>query len=182
MVWNKIWGRRVMGALVWAAALMGCQTAAERAVWQITPARSDAQIEVMSTADVSIFDVISPSGIGGAEVTLQEGPLPPRLVFRLHLRGLEQFRLRYGDVVITVAATGLDEPSSRQERHLISAPAQVETLDASSRFWLPLRLVTEPGGTGHIPLENGYFELVAPPDLQASATRSFGFEWIDFFR
>ena len=166
--------------LCWA--LTACQPAPARAIVTATPARPDAQIEVTQMLTQTLLDVVSRSGIGQADVHLTAGARPPRLVVRLHLRGLEQFRLIYGDTIVTAAVTSVGQPVIRQQRSRVSAPAQEETLRATSRFWLPLRLVTDSATEARIPLENGFFELEASPDLLASDVRDFRFEWIDFFR
>lgn len=168
--------------LFWA--LTACQPAPARAIVTATPARPDTQIQVTQMLTQTLLDVVSRSGIGQADVHLTAGTRPPRLILRLHLRGLEQFRLIYDDSIITAAVGSVGQPVIRQQRSLVSAPAQaqVETLRATSRFWLPLRLVTDSAAEPRIPLENGFFELEASPDLLASDVRDFRFEWIDFFR
>jgi len=168
--------------LVLPWVLTACQASPAPAVITATPRRPDAQIEVTQSPTQTLLMVVSQSGIGEADVSLTPGAKPARLIFRLHLRGLEQFRLIYGDTVITAAVASAGQPIVRQQRSLLSAPATEESLTAASRFWLPLRLVTDAAGEARIPLENGFFELEAPPDLLAGDTRAFRFEWIDFFR
>ncbi len=146
-------------AIPWV--LTACQASPAQAVITATPRRPDAQIEVTQTPTHTLLTVVSQSGIGEADV---------------------QFRLIYGDTVITAAVASAGQPIVRQQRSLLSAPATEESLTAASRFWLPLRLVTDAAGEARIPLENGFFELEAPPDLLAGDTRAFRFEWIDFFR
>ena len=173
-------GPLLLLALPWV--LTACQASPAQAVITATPRRPDAQIEVTQTPTQTLLTVVSQGGIGEADVSLTPGAKPARLIFRLHLRGLEQFRLIYGDTLITAAVASAGQPIVRQQRSLLSAPGTEESLTAASRFWLPLRLVTDTAGEARIPLENGFFELEAPPDLLAGDTRAFRFEWIDFFR
>ena len=175
-----VWGPLLLLALPWV--LTACQAQPAVAVVTATPTRADTRIEVTQTLTETLVDVVSLSGIGEADVRWTEGTPPARLVLRLHLRGLEQFRLIYGDTLITAAVASAGEPLVRQQRSQVSAPGSEESLTATSRFWLPLRMVTDAASGPQIPLENGYFELEAPPDLLAGEVRAFRFEWVDFFR
>ena len=173
-------GPLLLLALPWV--LTACQASPAQAVVTATPRRPDAQIEVTQTPTQTLLAVVSQGGIGEADVSLTPGAKPSRLIIHLHLRGLEQFRLIYGDTIITVAVASVGQPIVRQQRSLVSAPVIEEPLTSTSRFWLPLRLVTDAASGAKIPLENGFFELEAPADLLAGDYRAFRFEWIDFFR
>ncbi len=175
-----ICGPLLLLALPWV--LTACQASPGPVVVTAVARRPDAQIEVTQTLTETLLDVVSPSGIGAADVSLTPGAKPPRLIIRLHLRGLEQFRLIYGDTIITAAVASVGQPIVRQQRSLVSAPATEESLTAASRLWMPLRLVTDAASGAKIPLENGFFEVAAPPDLLAGDYRALRFEWIDFFR
>lgn len=71
----------------------------------------------------TVLEVVSQGGIGAADVEMGPGPRPPRLVIRLHLAGLEQFRLIYGDTIITAAVASVGQPIVRRRRSLLDAPA-----------------------------------------------------------
>ncbi|MFZ2423656.1 MAG: hypothetical protein WA029_21190 [Anaerolineae bacterium] len=175
----------MVGPVLWLAlpwVLTACQASPAPAVVTATPSRPDAQIAVTQTPTQTVLEVVSQGGIGEADVEMGPGARPPRLVIRLHLAGLEQFRLTYGDTIITAAVASVGQPIVRQQRSLLSAPATEETLTDASCFWLPLRLVTDTATAAQIPLENGAFELELSPDFWAGDYRSFHFEWIDFFR
>ena len=173
---------RAAALVTGAWMLIACQAPAAQAVVSATPRRPDAQIAVTQTPTQTLLMVTSPGGIGAADVEMGPGARPPRLVVRLRLAGLEQFRLIYGDTIITAAMASSGQPVSRQQVSRVSAPQVEETLTDASRFWLPLRLVTAMGAGAQIPLKNGAFELELPPDFWAGDYRSFRFEWIDFFR
>jgi hypothetical protein len=175
-----ICGPLLLLAVPWV--LTACQARPAQAVVTATPTRLDTRIEVTQTPTQTLLDVVSPSGIGEADVRLTEGTRPARLVLRLHLRGLEQFRLIYGDTIITAAVASVGKPVISQQRGSIAAPTSEEALSASSHFWLPMRLVTDAAAQARIPLENGFFELEAPSDFLTGEVRAFRFEWIDFFR
>ena len=167
-------------ALPWV--LTACQASPAPAVVTATPSRPDAQIAVTQTPTQTVLEVVSQGGIGEADVEMGPGARPPRLVIRLHLAGLEQFRLTYGDTIITAAVASVGQPAIMQQMSRVSAPQVEETLTDTSRFWLPVRLATATGAGAQIPFKNGFFELELPPDFWARDYRSFHFEWIDFYR
>ena len=59
------------------------------------------QIKVKIEGDSAMLDVFSPSGIGGATITLTQGQWPKAVVLRLHLRGLEYFTASNGKIKLT---------------------------------------------------------------------------------
>lgn len=168
--------------LALAGLLIACRAPAAPAVVSATSRRPDTQVTVTQTLTQTLLVVTSPGGIGAADVEVEPGVWPPRLVIRLHLAGLEQFRLIYGDTIITAAAASVGQPVIMQQMSRVSAPQVEETLTDASRFWLPVRLATATGAGAQIPFKNGFFELELPPDFWAGDYRSFHFEWIDFYR
>ncbi len=61
------------------------------------------QVKVKFDGNSATLDVFSPSGIGGATITLPptQGPWPKTFVLRLHLRGLESFTASNGKIKLT---------------------------------------------------------------------------------
>jgi hypothetical protein len=145
-----------------------------------TAAEGDGNdLAVSSSGDAVVVDVQSHSGIGAATVELVSGTPPATIVVRLHLSGLEMFRLSYGQTVITAAV-------SNGDIHSISE--SVELPDGSSRpivsgdpLWLDIRASSAQQPPA-IPLQRGYFEIRLPTGLLHERQRSFGLRWIDFYR
>jgi hypothetical protein len=138
--------------------------------------------DVINTAvegDSAVFDITSPSGIGGATVRLSGRTWPEHLILYLHLQGLEQFRLGYGEVVVTTAVSSQDGSTYQS----ITTPNVTEQpIEPGSPYWLKTNVVTADGSSGTTPLENGYFVLELPADFRQSGAVEFSLEWVDFFR
>jgi hypothetical protein len=56
-------------------------------------ANPDDQVSLQYENGMEVIDIRSPSGIGSASFELESGVMPGEIVLRLHLTGLEQFRL-----------------------------------------------------------------------------------------
>ena len=59
------------------------------------------QVKVKLDKDSATLDVSSPSGIGGATITLAKGKWPTTVIVRLHLSGLESFAISNGKTKLT---------------------------------------------------------------------------------
>lgn len=110
------------------------------------------------------FDITSERGIGKIEFE-RRGAAPATLTFRLHLKGLEEFKLTWGDRAVTV-----NYPSSG---------GQLATPDPADPLAMPVAIeAADPT----IPLADGYFVLTAPPAFIQDAPERFTVQWIDFYR
>jgi hypothetical protein len=137
------------------------------------------EVSVSVQGEAAIFAVHSQSGIGSAAVELLSGAPPRSVVLRLHLQGLEQFRLLYGETVLTASVSSSDASSISQS--IASSQGGEQQIAPGSPFWLDVRVVS-PEGEPRLPLEQGYFEISLPEDLLRDGRTSFSFEWIDFYR
>lgn len=145
-------------------------------------ATSDADgnlVNISTTGDTVIVDVHSRSGIGAATVDLVSGTAPAQISVRLHLHGLEAFRLSYDHTVIAVAV-------SSDEHHSVSQ--QVELPDGGTRaipsdspLWLDLEMVSAQDSSTPS-LQPSVFTIHMPPGLMNEQRRSFTIRWIDFYR
>jgi hypothetical protein len=126
-----------------------------------------------------IIDVHSQSGIGRASLERVSEQIPDKIVLRLHLAGLEEFRLSDGNtsLVASVSSSG-----SREIIQSVVTPGENErNLTQDSPLWMDIRVVpgqtaTPSGSTG-----SGYFEITLPEELQRDGQR-FSIEWVDFYR
>ena len=137
--------------------------------------------EVTASAEdgTLVVDVHSRSGIGSASVEHAAGTFPETIVVRLHLRGLEEFRLSYDDTTITASVSSGDSRSVFQNA---TQPGEGERpITPGSPFWMDVRIVTD-RATPHIPLDQGYFEITLPKGFLREEQRSFSIRWIDFYR
>jgi len=137
------------------------------------------ELTVNAQGDTALIEVHSQSGIGSATVELLSGAPPQDIVLRLHLQGLEQFRLLYDGTVVTASVTGDDIDNIIESATSTGGGEQSITPD--SLLWLDIRVVSGED-TPHIPLDQGYFEITLPKNFLNDGRRSFSIRWIDFYR
>lgn len=127
-----------------------------------------------ATGDV-VFDITSEKGIGRIEFERLGAP-PETVTMNLRIKGLEEFRFTWGDVRVTGHVSTQDgvvrEDMSR-------AGGQAAAIDETSPYWMPVRIEA---ASAQIPLEDGYFAVVAPPAFIEDAPTRFTVQWIDFYR
>jgi len=147
--------------------------------FNVTSSKQGDTITITSEEDVSIIDVNSPSGIGSARVELVSGILPQKMIARLHLKGLEEFRLLYADNVIVASASSGSAFNNSNQRILLSDTE--EPILPGGPLWMEIRIVSDQMAP-NIPLEEGYFEITFPQEFTEKAGTSFEIQWVDFFR
>jgi hypothetical protein len=140
---------------------------------------SGNELKVSIEGETAVIDIQSRSGIGAATVELVSGTPPETIVVRLHVHGLESFRLSYEQTAITASVSSSDSGSVLQE---ISLPGGTTSpLTSGSPLRLDIRAVSGQA-TPTIPLQQGYFEIRLPKRLLSDRQRSFAIQWIDFYR
>jgi hypothetical protein len=105
--------------------------------------------------------------------------LPQKMIARLHLRGLEEFRLLYADTVL-VASASSGSTFNPVERRILSSGTEQPVLPGGP-LWMEIRIVSDQT-VQNIPLEEGYFEITFPREFAGKAGISFEIQWVDFFR
>lgn len=132
------------------------------------------RVAVTSDEDRAVFDVWSETGIGGASVSLTAGDMPPALLLRLHLRGLEQMTFAYDDTVVSLSVpSGAGRPVLRS----VVVHGDEMPVTPQSPHWVDVTLVdSADSATG------GYFQVAAPQAFFDAATAQFQISWIDFYR
>jgi len=146
----------------------------------ITTKRDDDRVEVKGDQDKTIFLVHSPFGISQAVIERAGEKWPDAVVLRLHLKGLENFRVTGGKVKLEGSASLRDgKPLVR----LWGDGKEDAPLDAKSPYWTEVRIL---GGDGkqakELPLKGGYFEMQLPEALFEGNPKSITVNWIDFYR
>ncbi len=137
------------------------------------------ELTVSAAGEMTLFDVYSQSGIGSATVELVSGGPPQDIVLRLHLQGLEQFRLLYDGAIVTASVSGNDIGNLVESATLAEVGERPITPD--SPLWLDIRIVSGQASP-QTPLDQRHFEIRLPKDLLQEGRRSFSIRWIDFFR
>ena len=169
----------VSAALVTATLLVltSCVAVGSQPItYSVTPGKEDAAvIYQVNGGDVTV-DVRSQSGIGSAQLAQTGGSAPTSLTMRLYLKGLEQFTFQYPAATVTVAVSSHD--GSVSESVSLEGGAS-QPISPDSPYWMPVKInATDPS----IPLQDGYFEILASKDFLTSASREFTLHWVDFYR
>jgi hypothetical protein len=158
------------GAAVGWALLGACAPPQDEGAPPVFRAQAEGggnRLAVQHDGTTTVFDVYSESGIGRANVQLESGTPPASILIRLHLTGLEQFRLVFNGTTLNVSVSSTGHTAQALHQDGMERP-----LAATS----PLRLGVERRAA------DGYFELTLPSDFIERGAHSFAFEWIDFFR
>lgn len=140
----------------------------------ITTEGVQTKVVMQLEGDTAVFDITSPTGIGGANVQLSSGDWRPTVILRFHLNGLEEMTLTYGETSTAVNISSTDSQ--------VSQSANNTPIDSGSPYWLNVSLQNEDGSAGQVPLENGTIEVTLPPDFHTQNPDSFHIRWIDFYR
>ena len=178
-----IWILAMLGLI--AGSFCACGTSHNNlARFEVIPKKEADQIEVSFEDQAAVFDIFSPGGIGGAEVKLTSGALPEKVLLRLHLKGLEEFRLTAGDKTLLASVSSHGDNAVQES---ISAKSNDSdswrTIDPDSPYWMDIHIMDpEENTTPNIPLENGYFEVTLPTYFIKTKISDFSIRWIDFYR
>jgi hypothetical protein len=141
--------------------------------FQVETPNADAQVTVTREGERTIIDVVSERGIGEATITLVSGPKPASMTVRLHLDGLEQFTVRYGETEIMLAVPSAgDLPSFQSVRQAASTSGDEEMIAADSPFWMETTVSDD----------DPRFEVELPRDFLDGPETTLTIHWIDFFR
>ena len=127
------------------------------------------QLTVSVEGETVVLDVHSQRGIGNATVELTSGAPPKNIVIRLHLKGLEEFRLSYGQRVIAAQVSSGDNSIAQS---VVSPNGDEQAITNDSLFWMNIGIVAG----------QGYFEIRLPKDVLREGRRSFAIRWVDFYR
>jgi len=175
---------RSLGLLMAGILIAGCMTSSgdsptSMPSFTISAEGAGNELSVNVEDEIAIVDVRSQGGIGSATIELVSGTLPKNIVIRLHLKGLEEFRLSYDQTLITASVSSGEGGSVGQS---VGAPDGDGTpIAPGSPFWIAIRIVPDQA-TPYVPLDRGYFEITLPDDFLQGAHHSFSIRWIDFYR
>ena len=159
--------------------MMNCVSACEDdSPFNITTKRDDDKVEVAFEQDKAVISVHSPSGISQAIIERSDNKWPTNVMLRLHLKGLEYFKVTNGNVTVEAALSSQDG-----KVRLWKDNAETQLLDAKHPYWMEIRMVGKDGKSARtIPLIDGYFELQLPKALFEDHPNSITLNWIDFYR
>ena len=141
--------------------------------------RADSRIELSGAGSGGevVATVNSKSGIGSATLSRVGESWPKELVVRLHLRGLESFKVENGATVVEWSKSSSGAQTSRVS--LRQAGGGEQALVTGSRYFSELKTV---GTDPTVPLRDGYFEIALPAALLEGNPEEITLRWIDFYR
>jgi hypothetical protein len=125
----------------------------------------DDQVGFEFENGTSLIDIQSPTGIGSAAFELESGSMPGNIILRLHLKGLEGFRLTSPKDQISASVSG-----GEIENQTILSSGTESSLLPGHPLWMEIQ-----------PAE-GYFDITVPQEFIRNAGKMFEIEWIDFYR
>jgi hypothetical protein len=167
-------------SLIVLALAVTAAAAGDTPPFKITTKQADDRVGMKVEKDKVIVWVQYPFGISQALIDRKDEKWPDAVVLRLHLKGLENFKVTKGKVKLEGSASLQDgKPLVR----LWKDGKEDEPLEARSPHWIDVRIV---GGDGQpakeIPLKGGYFELSLPRALFEGDPKAVTVSWIDFYR
>jgi len=180
---KSIWLLAILGLIM--VGFCACGSSHNNlAKFEVVPKKEADRIEVSFEEQAAIFDIFSPGGIGSAEVKLASGALPEKILLRLHLKGLEEFRLTAGDKTLLTEVSGHGDNAVQESISNTSNDSEDwQTIDPGSLYWMDIKVVDpEARPTPQIPLKNGYFEVAVPSYFIKTNISAFSIRWIDFYR
>ena len=86
----------------------GCTDAVKESQFKITTKRADDMVDVEVKNASMVFSVHSPFGISQAVIESTSGTWPDTVMLRLHLKGLESFKVINGEITIEAAVSSQD--------------------------------------------------------------------------
>jgi len=145
--------------------------------------KDDARISIQVEGERAFVDIFSASGIGSADLEITSPTLPRQILMRFHLRGLEELRFAYHDVVITASLSSTKEHEIRQSFSKTGTPsAAAGAITSGHAHWMKISIVPGEGMPPTLPLQQGYIEVEVPASFIAGGHRRMTIRWIDFYR
>jgi hypothetical protein len=123
-------------------------------------------------------DLRSQRGIGRARIEHVSGDPAGNLVLRMHLAGLEEFRLFYNEISLSASVSSDDLHAITQSALTASEGERPITMD--SPFWLDIQVTSDADSTQD-PLDPGQFEITLPKIFLREG-QAFKIQWVDFYR
>ena len=167
--------------LVAVSGLCRVITASDKSpTFKITTKRGNDKVEVKVEKDQTLFSVHSPSGISQAVIERENEKWPDVIMLRLHLTGLESFRVSNGKFTVEASVSSHD---AKERVRLWKDGREDSPLDSKSPFWMAIRMIGDDGKpVKTIPLTDGHFQIRLPKAFFEDNPKSITINWIDFYR
>ena len=167
------------GLLVMAVAVTNAADD-EPPSFKITTKRDDDKVDVKIEKGKATLSVHSPFGISHTVIERGGEKWPDAVVLRLHLKGLENFKVTNGKV--TLEGTALLQDGKAVVR-LWKDGKEESPLDAKTLYWIEVRVLDGDGKAAkELPVKGGCFEMPLPKAFFEANPKSITVNWIDFYR
>lgn len=145
----------------------------------ITSANPEDMVTIARVEGVTVIDVLSPRGIGAAQVQLSPALADGSIQVRFHLQGLEQATFDNGAAQLTVS---LSSHAPYPVSQTLTTAEMTRPLDPDDARWALVAL--SPGETASptIPLASGVIVITLPAAFVDARHPDLSLSWIDFFR
>lgn len=169
-------GKKDMDFLLGRLSGFRKQWEAQQPTLEAEVGREDSGVRFLVKDGKTIIDITSNFGIDKATIRRKSEEWPKSNLVRLHLGGLESFKVGGKGFAIewSVASTG-----DHEARSSLVSGKRVAEIKKDSPFYSEIRIV---GGEKKIPLKDGYFEVPLPAKLFEGNPETISLEWIDFYR
>lgn len=145
---------------------------------RITTKRDSDKVEVTVEKDMAVISIRSPFGISHTVIERSGNDWPDNVMLRLHLKGLENFKVTNGTDTLDAAVS-----SQNAKVRLWKDGKENPLLDSKHPYWMEIRKVGKDGKpVKTIPLKDGFFEMQLPKALFEDHPKSITVNWIDFYR
>jgi len=118
----------------------GCTNVVNEPQFKITTKRDNDKVEVKVERDKNIFSVHSPFGISQTIIERTYGTWSDIVMLRLHLKGLENFKVSNDKVTLHAAVSSQDG-----NVRLWKDGKEDSALDSKSPYWMEIRRVSDDG-------------------------------------
>ena len=165
-------------AVMAAVLSTGCTNTVNEPQFKIITKRDHDKVEVKVQKGTTVFLVHSPFGISQAVIERTDENWSDIVMLRLHLKGLENFKVTNGKVTLDSAVSSQDGNVRLWKDGKEDSP-----LDSKSPYWTEIRMFGDDGKPMNtIPLKDGYFEMLLPKAFFEDNPKSITLNWIDFYR
>ncbi len=159
--------------------MTNCVTAcSDESSFRVTTKRDDDVVSVTLKQNQAVLSVLSPFGISQAVIERSGNRWPSSVTLRLHLKGLEKFKVTNGKDTLEAAVSSHDGKVRLWKDGKEDSP-----LDSKHPYWMEMRRAGKDSSpVKTIPWKDGYFEMRLPKALFADNPKSITLNWIDFYR
>lgn len=95
-------------AVIVSVLSTGCTDVVKETQFKITTKRDNDKVEVTVKNDKAVISIRSPFGISQTVIESTNGNWPDTVMLRLHLKGLENFKVSNGIITLEAAVSSQD--------------------------------------------------------------------------